>query len=75
MYQSSFRTHNLNANVSPPQFIRRYNAWEMMRQAERASEEERRSRMYGFPSAVFASLTQGTAFTRGWKPSATINET
>ena len=57
------------------QFIRKYNAWEMMRQAERFSEERRRNGMYGFPSVIFVSLTQVAASTRGWKLLAMINET
>ena len=47
----------------------------MMRQAERSSEEGRRNRLYGCPSAMFANLIQVAVFTRGWKLSATINET
>lgn len=56
------------------QFIRRYNTWEVKRQAERASEDARRKTMYGFRSSVFPGLLQILASTRGWKPSATIGE-
>lgn len=38
------------------QFIRRYNTWEVRRQAERASEDARRKTMYGFRSSVFSGL-------------------
>lgn len=54
------------------QFIRRYNTWEVKRQAERASEDARRKTVYGFCSSIFAGLLQILASTRGWKPSATI---
>ena len=57
------------------QFIRRYNAWEIKRQAERLSEEARRKAMYDFPSSIFADRLQVSVSTRGWKPLAMIDET